>query len=163
VDALGNPVRIALSPGQTHEMKLAHELLTGIQGALLFGVRCQDLRDRRSSLRRRVVDRAAARAALHERDPIEPNPRGHPSDRHASLPRALSGRALLPAQRCLVEHFFQRIKRYRRIAMRFEKLARNFLAFVYLAAALAAARATGACPASRDVSEGFAAALIWLR
>jgi transposase len=37
----------------------------------------------------------------------------------------------------LVEHFFQRIKRHRRIAMRFEKLARNFLSFVHLAAILA--------------------------
>jgi transposase len=39
-------------------------------------------------------------------------------------------------ERCLVECFFQRIKRFRRIAMRFDKLARNFLAFVYLASAL---------------------------
>ena len=39
-------------------------------------------------------------------------------------------------ERCLVEHLFQRIKRFRRIAMRFEKLARNFLAFLHLAAAL---------------------------
>jgi transposase len=39
-------------------------------------------------------------------------------------------------ERCLVEHFFQRIKRHRRIAMRFDKLARNFLAFLHLAAAL---------------------------
>jgi transposase len=29
VDALGNPVRLALSPGQAHEMKLAYELLLG--------------------------------------------------------------------------------------------------------------------------------------
>jgi transposase len=39
-------------------------------------------------------------------------------------------------ERRLVENFFQRIKRFRRIAMRFEKLARNFLAFVHLAAVL---------------------------
>ena len=39
-------------------------------------------------------------------------------------------------ERCLVEHFFQRIKRFRRIAMRFEKLARNFLAFLHLASML---------------------------
>jgi transposase len=39
-------------------------------------------------------------------------------------------------ERRLVENFFQRIKRFRRIAMRFEKLARNFLAFLYLAGAL---------------------------
>ena len=39
-------------------------------------------------------------------------------------------------ERHLVENFFQRIKRLRRIAMRFEKLARNFLAFIHLAAIL---------------------------
>ena len=39
-------------------------------------------------------------------------------------------------ERFLVEQFFQRIKRFRRISMRFEKLARNFLAFVQLASAL---------------------------
>jgi transposase len=39
-------------------------------------------------------------------------------------------------ERCLVENFFQRIKRWRRIAMRFEKLARNYLGFLHLAAAL---------------------------
>ena len=33
-------------------------------------------------------------------------------------------------------NFFQRIKRWRRISMRFEKLARNFLAFLHLAAVL---------------------------
>ena len=38
--------------------------------------------------------------------------------------------------RHLMENFFQRIKRFRRIAMRFEKLARNFLAFLFLASSL---------------------------
>jgi len=38
--------------------------------------------------------------------------------------------------RHLVENFFQRIKRFRRIASRFEKLARNFLAFLFLASSL---------------------------
>ena len=38
-------------------------------------------------------------------------------------------------ERPLVECFFQRIKRWRRIAMRFDKLACNFLAFVHLACA----------------------------
>jgi putative transposase len=36
--------------------------------------------------------------------------------------------------RCLVENFFQRIKCNRRVAMRFEKLAANFLAMVQFAA-----------------------------
>lgn len=39
-------------------------------------------------------------------------------------------------ERHLVECFFMKIKDNRRIAMRFEKLAKRFLAFVHLAAAL---------------------------
>jgi transposase len=35
-----------------------------------------------------------------------------------------------------IENFFQRLKRYRRVAMRFEKLAANFLSMVRFAAAL---------------------------
>jgi transposase len=44
--------------------------------------------------------------------------------------------AHLYKERHLVENFFQRIKRYRRVAMRFDKLARNFLAFIFLASSL---------------------------
>lgn len=39
-------------------------------------------------------------------------------------------------ERHLVENFFQRIKRNRRIAMRFEKLALHFLSMVHFAAIL---------------------------
>jgi transposase len=49
-------------------------------------------------------------------------------------PRAID--VHLYKERRLIENFFQRIKRWRRIAMRFEKLARNFLGFLYLAATL---------------------------
>jgi transposase len=44
--------------------------------------------------------------------------------------------AHLYKDRHLVEIFFQRIKRFRRVAMRFEKLAQNFLAFIFLASSL---------------------------
>ena len=39
-------------------------------------------------------------------------------------------------ERHLVECFFMKIKDYRRVAMRFEKLARRFLAMVHLASCL---------------------------
>lgn len=39
-------------------------------------------------------------------------------------------------ERHLVECFFMRIKDYRRVAMRFDKLARRYLGMVYLAACL---------------------------
>ena len=58
------------------------------------------------------------------KNPTHKSRRDEPFDRH------------LYRERCLVEHFFQRIKRHRRIAMRFEKLARNFPAFLHLASAL---------------------------
>jgi len=116
VDALGNPVRLALSPGQTHEMKLAYELLRDITDAFVAGDKAYDagplvqmLGDNRCTVViPSKIDRAGQRTI----------------DRH------------LYKERCLVECFFQRIKRFRRIAMRFEKLARNFLAFLHLACAL---------------------------
>ena len=39
-------------------------------------------------------------------------------------------------ERHLVECFFQKLKRYRRIATRYDKLAKSFLAFVHLACLL---------------------------
>ena len=39
-------------------------------------------------------------------------------------------------ERHLVEFFFNRLKQYRRVATRYEKTARNFLGFVFLASSL---------------------------
>jgi transposase len=114
VDALGNPVRLELSPGQTHEMKLAPTMLADIRDANVIGDRAYDakaLADQLAGPRCRVVIPS---------NPTRASPRAYDKD--------------LYLERCLVEHFFQRIKRFRRIAMRFEKLAKNFLAFVQLAA-----------------------------
>ena len=116
VDALGNPVKIALTPGQTHEMTVAYELLADIRGAYVAGDRAYDAGPLAEMLHKNgctvVIPSNPTRATLRA------------YDRH------------LYRERCLVEHFFQRIKRSRRIAMRFEKLAGNFLAFLQLAAAL---------------------------
>jgi len=116
VDALGNPVRIALSPGQRHEMKLAYELLGDITDAYIAGDSAYDAGPLREQL---VANRCTV--------VIPSNPTR--SEQH-ELDRDLY------KERHLVECFFQRIKRFRRIAMRFEKLARNFLAFLYLACTL---------------------------
>jgi len=48
----------------------------------------------------------------------------HPLDRH------------LYAQRHLIECCFSRLKQFRRVAMRFEKTARNYLAVVTIAATM---------------------------
>src|SRR5258707_15370536 len=44
VDALGNPVRLALSPGQTHEMRYASALLAGLRNAYIAGDSAYDAR-----------------------------------------------------------------------------------------------------------------------
>jgi transposase len=116
VDALGNPFRIALSPGQTHEMKLAYELLGDIHDAYVGADTAYDAGPLDQMLRSNrcqpVIPSNPTRATQRE------------IDRH------------LYKERHLVECFFQKIKRFRRIAMRYEKLARNFLAFLHLACAL---------------------------
>jgi transposase len=116
VDALGNPVKLALSPGQTHEMKLAYELLGDIEDAYVAGDSAYDAGPLIALLVGNgctpVIPSNPTRATVRE------------LDRH------------LYRERHLVENFFQRIKRLRRISMRFEKLDRNFLAFLHLAAML---------------------------
>ena len=116
VDALGNPVKLALSPGQTHEMKLAYELLGDIENAYVAGDSAYDAGP--------LVDLLSTNGCT----PVIPsNPTRATQrdfDRH------------LYRERRLVENFFPRIKRLRRISMHFEKLARNYLSFVHLAAVL---------------------------
>jgi transposase len=97
-------------------MKLAYELLGTVHDAYVAGDSAYDARS--------LIEMLLA----HGCTPVIPsNPTRAPQrslDRH------------LYKERHLVENFFQRIKRLRRIAMRFEKLARNFLAFLHLAATL---------------------------
>jgi transposase len=116
VDALGNPVRLVLSPGQVHEMKLAPELLADVKNANIIGDRAYDAKALAEQLEAQdctvVIPSNPTRATLRD------------YDKHTYR------------ERSLVEHFFQRIKRHRRVAMRFDKLARNFLAFAQLAAVL---------------------------
>lgn len=115
VDALGNPVRLALTPGQTHEMKVAGEILRDIADAYIIGDSAYSSEALVEELEARDCTVVIGNNPTHRRREI---------DSH------------LYRERFLVENFFQRIKRWRRVAMRFEKLARNLLAFVHLASAL---------------------------
>jgi transposase len=97
-------------------MKLAPELLRGILNAYVIGDSAYDARALAEQLQAQgcdfIVPSNPTRAVQRE------------LDRH------------LYKERRLVENFFQCIKRFRRVAMRFEKLSRNFLAFVLLASVL---------------------------
>jgi len=115
VDALGNPVRFVLTPGQAHEMRVASELLGEIHDAYVVGD---------SAYRsKRLVEELRGRGC----QVVIPSQPTH-------LYRTFDGH--MYRERRLVENFFQRIKRFRRIAMRFDKLACNYMAFVVLASVL---------------------------
>lgn len=96
-------------------MKVASEMLAGIASAYVVGDSAYSSAALVDDLRARGCNVVLATNPTHR-------------------PRRIDTH--LYRERCLVEHFFQRIKRYRRVAMRFDKLARNFLAFVQLASVL---------------------------
>jgi transposase len=114
VDDDGLPVRIVLTAGQAHDQSVVPELL----GDLTAG--CDVVADRGydSDAVLDFIHQAGARAHI----PSIPRRRVQRSVQHA-----------IYRQRNLVERFFNKLKHFRRVATRFDKLARNFLAAVLLA------------------------------
>jgi transposase len=108
------PVRLLLSPGQASDKAEAPALLDGLfPAADVIGDRGYDWQY--------LVDFVAARGG-----------RAHiPTQRDRKLQRSVD--PVLYRQRNLIERFFNKLKHFRRIATRFDKLARNFLAAVTLA------------------------------
>src|SRR5262249_39401572 len=114
VDAKGLPVRLGLSSGEAHDNRLVLPLLCGLKsGAMLLADRGYD-----ADWIRAFVNQRGARANIppkrNRKDAIYFNPYHY---------RA----------RNLVERFFNKIKQYRRVATRYDKLAANYLAFIQLA------------------------------
>ncbi|KKB06929.1 transposase [Devosia geojensis] len=114
VDQDGLPVRLLLSAGQASDMAAVPNLLAGLP-----------------TPRTVVADRGYDSNAVLEliaRSGAQPN--------IPSCSRRIVRRSVDPAiyrQRNLIERFFCRLKQFRRVATRFDKLARNFLAAVLLA------------------------------
>lgn len=106
-----------LSAGQQHESRFTQELLQGFEGQIDYVIadKAYDSDAFRESLE---LDLDAEAVIPPNRSRIDPPE----YDEH------------LYKERNLVERFFNRIKHYRRVATRYEKTARNFLAFVQFAA-----------------------------
>jgi transposase len=115
VDGDGLPIRLALTPGPASDKEAAAVLIASL-------TKTQDLVADRGYDARTLIDLARTRGA-----------RAHiatQKDRHIQ-------RTVDPAlyrRRNLVERFFNKLKHFRRVATRFDKLARNFLAALTLAA-----------------------------
>ncbi|MEY9981473.1 transposase [Bradyrhizobium yuanmingense] len=115
VDALGNPVELMLSPGQANDLTCAEPLLANSDPAALMGDKAYD------------ADAFIQTLTARQITPVIPS---HPR-RAIPLPCDFA----LYCERNLVERFFNKLKHFRAIATRYDKLARNFLAGVYLASA----------------------------
>jgi transposase len=114
VDQDGLPVRIILTAGQASDMTAVPELLAGLPVPITV-----------------VADRGYDSNAvldLIRRSGAEPS---IPSTSQRSVRRSVD--MAIYRQRNLVERFFCKLKQLRRIATRFDKLARNFLAAVLIA------------------------------
>jgi len=115
VDTKARPIYIALTPGQRHEMIAAAELLAHARGRALIGDTGYDSNDFRAAVRERGM-----------KPVINSKP---------ERPRKLPVVRALYRQRYLVEVFFHNLKRFRAIATRYEKTARNYLALAQVACA----------------------------
>ncbi len=114
VDACGLPIVLKLSEGQAHDGRSAADMLeTVTEGTILLGDRAYD-----SNLLRETL---AARGAWAN---IKPMP-------HRLNPPAFS--SFLYRYRNLVERFFNKLKHFRAVATRYDKLPENYLASVKLA------------------------------
>lgn len=114
VRGLGCPVRFSLTAGHRGDAPQAEPLIDGLAADIVMADAAYDS-DR---LRAAIADKGAIAV-------IPNNPSRalkHPLDEH------------LYAQRHLVECCFSKLKQFRRVATRFEKTARNYLAIVTLAA-----------------------------
>lgn len=115
VDETGLPIRLLLSPGQASDKAAAVPLIQSLS-------RTDDLVADRGYDARTLIELAALRGV-----------RAHiPTQRDRNVQRSVD--RLLYRQRNLVERFFSKMKHFRRVATRYDKLARNFLAAVALAA-----------------------------
>jgi len=116
VDALGRPVALRLAPGNRHDLKACHGLWHELRGGWLVADRAFD------------SDRLRAALAAHGLFTCIPT-KARRRKTYAFYPR-------LYAHRHTVENANARLKRFRRLGTRYEKLAETFLGFVLLAASL---------------------------
>ena len=108
------PVKLSLTPGQTHDIKAAAELLADIgAGKMLLADKAYD-----ADWLRAMISAQGAWANI-------------PPKSNRKNPVCFS--PLLYKKRNLIERFFNKLKYFRRIATRYDKLGSIFLAMAKLA------------------------------
>ncbi len=116
VDALGNPLRFRLTGGHRHDITQAAELVKGYQSDYVLADTAYD-----AQAFLEVIEDCGATAVI-------------PPRANRKQPRTYD--KYLYKERHLVECFIGKIKHYRRIFSRFEKLASRYLGFLSFVGAL---------------------------
>ena len=116
VDALGNPLKFRLTPGQRHDITQAPELIIDAYNAEIIadkGYDCDAFRDQIRS---------------QNCEPVIPpkSNRKNPAEYDENLYE----------ERHIIECFFSKIKHFRRVFSRFDKAARNYAAFIAFVGAM---------------------------
>jgi len=116
VDALGNPVRFILTAGQHSEIKQAEALITGLPTQYVIADKGYD------------SDEFIATIEANQATAVIPPKSNRKITRQYDK--------VLYRERNLVERTFQKLKHYRRIATRYERLAITYQAMLSLVATL---------------------------
>ena len=116
VDALGNPVRLLLTAGQASEYGQANALIEGFDADYVLADKGYD-----SDEFVEVVEKTGAIAVI-------------PPRRNRKVLREYDQESY--KERNLVERLFQKLKQFRRIATRYEKLKRNYQSMLYLVSSM---------------------------
>jgi transposase len=116
VDALGNPANLTLTAGQIHDLACAEALIENADPDALIADKAYD------------ADALVGRLTEREITPVIPPKANRKTKRECDF--------ALYRERNLIERFFNKIKHFRAIATRYDKLARNFLAAVQLISAV---------------------------
>lgn len=116
VDALGNPLRLIITPGQRNDMTQVNALLNGVSNAKVIadkGYSCEVVRDQ--------IIAQSCEAVI---PPKSNHRKPWVYDDH------------LYKDRYVIECFFSKIKHFRRIFSRFDKSLRNYASFVAFGSAM---------------------------
>lgn len=116
MDALGNPIRFILTAGNVNDCTQAEPLLDGFDYAYALMDKAYD------------ADRIVEKIENNKAEVVIPPKANRKQPRNCDF--------FIYKERYKIENFFGYMKHYRRIFSRFDKIARNFLAFVNFAATL---------------------------
>lgn len=116
VDAIGQLIQGCLTAGQVHDVTQAHSLLLGVPAKCVVADKAYD-----AQALRQAISATGAKTVIPAR---------------ANRREPIRWSKAIYRHRNLVERFFCRIKHYRRIATRYEKLAERFASFVSLVGAV---------------------------